>query len=47
MDLLLLLLLLLNNAELIAYACLFAVAAVSWLAAGGLGLLAIWIFSSR
>jgi hypothetical protein len=39
--------LLLDNAELIARACLFAVAAVSWLAAGGLGLLVIWIYSSR
>ena len=36
--------LLVAYAEQIAHACLFAVAAVSWLVAGGLGLLIIWLF---
>jgi hypothetical protein len=44
MDLLLLLWLLLDNAEALRDACLFAVAAVSWLAAGGLGLFVMWFF---
>ena len=42
--LLILLCLLLDNAKFLAYACLFAVAAVAWLAAGALGLLVIWVF---
>jgi hypothetical protein len=35
----------LDNAELVVHACLFAVAAISWLAAGALGLFLIWLFN--
>lgn len=45
MDLILLLWLLLDNAELLAHACLFAVAAVAWVIMSVFGLWIVWIFS--